>query len=819
MRSSYKYIILILFVLMPGLLYSQSQDWVRKSIYPQADSGKSKIYNWMWGRHYRHLYTIPIRVPSATIETLGGGMDIVGQAEGFHGLLLENKRKQLYLLKPLGGSTSFLESKFFREIYNKTDFKNTYLDEFLGDAYTIINPYTFLVADYLAKSAGLSFSPSRIYYIPSHIRKDTVADGSDIQDRLVNLINVPDINLRSNLYTTEDFLDSLQVSKNYMADQNLYIRERIFDMWTGDWNKTNENWEWQSHTVNDSVIYTPIVIDRNHAFTKVDGVLFKQMLKMLSLDFICNYDSLILKDTKKINKLAFALDMAVAGRSDEWVWIRQAQEIRRQMTDSLIDSAFTYLPEGVKHDEIELIKRKLKRRRLELEAVASQYYLLLQRTPVVAGTNQSDYFLIERQAPDRTVLRIYDPETGDCRLEQQFSGKETKELWLYGLAGNDTFEVKGNTRKDFPIYLISGEGENQYQLNHNRKIHVYDKDYKYDYQKIKYHKISFTPWGIYDSDKGISLGTFFTYTMYGFKRAPFTYQHRIGYNYLKGFMYAGIFPNYDGRRRLYLNASISSPRNFENFFGFGNNTAGYKEEKKNYNRVKLRTYMFNPSFEMDLRKEEVMTFFGSLDMYKAKRTDDRYIYTVYGEDHPIFRTNYFVGLGATYRIMKQPYSWLPLLETEWTAGWKMNLKKPERNFPYAQGSLSWNVRFSDRFTWASLMKGTVLFDNDYEFYQAATIDLRGFRDNRFIGKQSFYQYSDLRLDMGKLKNPFTPLKYGLFAGFDYGRVWFPGERSHSWHTSYGGGIWLTFLNKFTTKYSWFGSTDSFRFAFELGLGF
>ena len=550
MRSSYKYIILILFVLMPGLLYSQSQDWVRKSIYPQADSGKSKIYNWMWGRHYRHLYTIPIRVPSATIETLGGGMDIVGQAEGFHGLLLENKRKQLYLLKPLGGSTSFLESKFFREIYNKTDFKNTYLDEFLGDAYTIINPYTFLVADYLAKSAGLSFSPSRIYYIPSHIRKDTVADGSDIQDRLVNLINVPDINLRSNLYTTEDFLDSLQVSKNYMADQNLYIRERIFDMWTGDWNKTNENWEWQSHTVNDSVIYTPIVIDRNHAFTKVDGVLFKQMLKMLSLDFICNYDSLILKDTKKINKLAFALDMAVAGRSDESVWIRQAQEIRRQMTDSLIDSAFTYLPEGVKHDEIELIKRKLKRRRLELEAVASQYYRLLQRTPVVAGTNQSDYFLIERQAPDRTVLRIYDPETGDCRLEQQFSGKETKELWLYGLAGNDTFEVKGNTRKDFPIYLISGEGENQYQLNHNRKIHVYDKDYKYDYQKIKYHKISFTPWGIYDSDKGISLGTFFTYTMYGFKRAPFTYQHRIGYNYLKGFMYAGIFPNYDGRRRL-----------------------------------------------------------------------------------------------------------------------------------------------------------------------------------------------------------------------------------------------------------------------------
>ena len=81
--------------------------------------------------------------------------------------------------------------------------------------------------------------------------------------------------------------------------------------------------------------------------------------------------------------------------------------------------------------------------------------------------------------------------------------------------------------------------------------------------------------------KVLVLGTFFTYTMYGFKRAPFTYQHRIGYNYFERvscmqvsslIMMAGDV--------LYLNASISSPRNFENFFGFGNNTAGYKEEKK-----------------------------------------------------------------------------------------------------------------------------------------------------------------------------------------------------------------------------------------------
>ena len=50
----------------------------------------------------------------------------------------------------------------------------------------------------------------------------SLTTGTQKNQTYANLINVPDINLRSNLYTTEDFLDSLQVSKNYMADQNLY---------------------------------------------------------------------------------------------------------------------------------------------------------------------------------------------------------------------------------------------------------------------------------------------------------------------------------------------------------------------------------------------------------------------------------------------------------------------------------------------------------------------------------------------------------------------------------------------------------------------
>ncbi len=819
---------------------SEGDSLVRKSIYPPSATDKSDFYNFLWGEHYRKLYSVPITVPAVTLHTLRGGVKLVEQAADFQGLLLENNQQQLCLLKPLGGYTTFIESKFFQEVYSKKAFKNTYLDQFIGDGYTIINPYTFISADYLARSAGLSSNNSRIFYLPEHSTKDTVADGTPIANKLVSVIDVPNFNIRPNILLTEDLLDTIQANKIYQVNQELYIRERLLDMLIGDWNKIPENWNWQAQPQGDSILYTPIVIDRNHAFTKVDGLLFKQMLRVLGLSFITNYDSSV-KNIRKENKLGFTLDMALASQSDASVWMEQAQFIRRTLTDSVIDKAFSQLPKGIDDKTIKRISTTVKERRDKLEEIANRYFTVLQRTPVITGTNRSDHFVIDRQNPDSLFIRIYDKETGQLVFDRKYSRKKTKEIWLYGLEGDDRFEVTGEAKKEMPVFLISGKGDNSYLMDPGHHIRIYEykskKDaldtvphatkvfsdipeiHRYDYNKIKYHQISFTPWGIYDSDKGFSLGTFFTYTMYGFKRAPFTYQHRIGYNYIQGFMYQGVFPSYDGKKSFNIDATISSRRDFYNFFGFGNNTDGYKDEKKNYNRVHIRQFKLSPSFHLDLKEKESLVVQTSLEMFKAKKTDDRFINAYYPEGHRIFKTSYFLDLGAIYQTEKEICSFIPKLGGSLAAGWKMNMKDASRNFPYAQASVELNVKITDRLTWATQAKSKVLFNNKYEFYQAASTELRGYRDNRFIGKQSFYQYSDIRLDMGRLKNPFTPLKYGVFAGFDYGRVWYPGEESKKWHTSYGGGLWLTLINKITTKYSCFGSTDSFRFMFELGLGF
>ena len=99
-----------------------------------------------------------------------------------------------------------------------------------------------------------------------------------------------------------------------------------------------------------------------------------------------------------------------------------------------------------------------------------------------------------------------------------------------------------------------------------------------------------------------------------------------------------------------------------------------------------------------------------------------------------------------------------------------------------------------RLVLATKWKAHFNIGDDFEFYQAASIGgidgLRGFRNQRFTGKTSYYQNTDIRFSLKKKRTRLLPMAMGLFGGFDYGRVWMPEMSSGRWHTSYGGGFFL-----------------------------
>ena len=106
-----------------------------------------------------------------------------------------------------------------------------------------------------------------------------------------------------------------------------------------------------------------------------------------------------------------------------------------------------------------------------------------------------------------------------------------------------------------------------------------------------------------------------------------------------------------------------------------------------------------------------------------------------------------------------------------------------------------------------------LFDyNDVYFYHTPSIGggngLRGFRDERFTGKSYFYQSSDLKLKLKRYITAVSPVTIGMYGGFDYGRVWMPNESSNVWHTSQGGGFWISSLKALTFNIGYFNSKES-----------
>ena len=80
--------------------------------------------------------------------------------------------------------------------------------------------------------------------------------------------------------------------------------------------------------------------------------------------------------------------------------------------------------------------------------------------------------------------------------------------------------------------------------------------------------------------------------------------------------------------------------------------------------------------------------------------------------------------------------------------------------------------------------------------------MRGYRRDRFAGKTSVYQNSELRFRVSQFNAYVTKGEWGLVGFADFGRVWMPNEDSDTWHQGYGGGVWFLPFNKlaFTATY-------------------
>ena len=826
---------------------------IKTSIYSSEMTDKSLFHKFLFGKHYRKYYSMPVEAKTATIDTLMGGLKPIREGGGHQSvsLRMSDSKGREYVMRGMKKSaTVFLQSVAFKDQYVVNDFQNTYAENFLLDFYTTSHPYSPFVTASMSDQIGLSHTNPVLYYIPK--QEGLKEFNSNFGDQLYmveerpadNHLDAKNFGNPSNIISTEDMMKNLHKDEKYTVDEKEYIKARLFDILIGDWDRHSDQWRWGEYKKGDKVIYKPIPRDRDQAFAKYDGALLSLLMNIPALRHMRTFKGDKI-NVKWLGREPYPMDLAFLRTTEEKDWIEQAKFIQENLSDADIDNAFKNMPKEVQDGTVEDIKNKLKRRKKDLQKYASEYSDVLSRTVMIAGTDKKDKFVINHNAKKSIEIQVFrvKKEGDELVCTKTATDAKTKNLWIYGLDDNDVFQVIGNQKSKIKIRLIGGQNNDTYNIENGEKVIVYDfkskentynldpktrtqltDDYNvnlYNYEKPKYNVIAGLPNIGFNPDDGVKVGVNLNYTVNNFKQNPYTQKHIFNgfYYFATGgleFDYTAHFPGLLGKWVIDVDAQYTTPNFAMNYFGYGNETENDDDDfGMDYNRVRIRKFNVSGAIRHVGRFGSEFSLQPIFQRMTVEETDGRFI-DVAGIVNPkVFDNQNYGGLKVKYVFKNADFAAKPTLGMYFMISgmWTTNLTDTEQNFPTLESILGFThkIDHNGKLVLATSLKGKAVLNNNFNFYHGASLggdsDLRGYRNERFLGHSYFSQSTDLRLSIGKIHRTVAPLTYGILGGFDYGRVWFDGENSKKWHQDYGGGLWLNAINVLTARISYFQSPD------------
>lgn len=840
---------------------------VSSSIYPKKLSTKSGFYNFLFGKHYREYYGTEVVANTVSLDTLFGGLQPTRAGGGHQSKslrMVDSAGKEFVMRALKKSATQFLQTVAFKDQAIASDFANTYAEDFLLDFYTTSHPYTPFAVGNLAEFVGVAHSNPTLFYIPKQkaLGNYNTNYGNElymIEERVPDIPkddNEDSIEISDNI-STLDLLKMLHKDEKYKIDEPSYIRARLFDMLIGDWDRHDDQWRWAEQKQGDSIIYKAIPRDRDQAFSKYDGFAIWFIMNIPDLRHMQTFSSKI-PNLKWFNREPYPLDLALLKTATKADWLAAAKYIQTYLSDKNIENSFENLPAEVQDKTLTIIKANLKIRRDDLAKYAAEYYDVLQETAIVVGTNKKDKFVIDRKengVVEVDVSRI--KNSGEQFLyRKEFFSKKTKHLWIYGLEDDDAFEVIGNAKSSINIKLIGGQNHDSYTVENGRKLKIYDfksnestlnVDSKtgknlvdnydlnlYSYKKPRYNFFTGNPTIGYNPDDNVKVGFSINYTVNNFKQNPYSQKHSLKGFYYFGtegveLNYKGSYPELFGKWGMDILAMFTTPNFTMNYFGYGNNTQNQDENfGMNYNRVRIQQLKAGVAFKKIGRNGSEVSIEPVFEQFEVEKTTNRYVNIPAIINPEVFLNQYFASATARYKFKNLDFDALPTLGLEFglSGAWTTNLENTKMNFPTLKTNLAifHKIDSEGNIVLGTNFKYMKIFNSNYFFYQGASIggdtDLRGFRNERFLGDSFFAQSTDLRFTIGKIQRSIAPFTYGILGGFDYGRVWIDGPESEKWQHDFGGGIWINTVKMFTARLTVFKAPqETARVSFGLNFNF
>ncbi|MCK4745555.1 MAG: hypothetical protein KAT15_00895, partial [Bacteroidales bacterium] len=641
----------------------------------------SKFKRIFFGDNYREEWLIPVEVPVFDFNNEKGGLEIVKKGGGGQtkSLRLENNQKQQWVLRSIEKDPS----KVIPEVV-----KMQLAIDLAQDQMSAYLPWAALSIPRLADAAEIYHTNPEIVYLTKDPRLGAYMD--DVWEGLYlfeerpngNRKDVESFGRSKDIIGTPDMMDVIVEDHDNQIDQEHFLKCRLFDVYIGDWDRHEDQWRWAGFKDGDKMVYRAVPRDRDQTFFLNEGLFPWISSRKFALRMNQGFDYEV-KDMGGLVSQGKWLDRRFLSELTKKDWIRAAEKMQVNITDEVIQAAVNDMPPQITELKGIATVAKLQSRRDKLPAFAAEHYSIISKKVDIVGSDKREQFQVKRLNNNETEVKVWTLSSKgkkeDKIYERKFKHDETVEIRLYGLKGQDEFDVEGKVDKGMKVRIIGGPGKDDIKDRSEvrglvKKTIVYDTRKKndiefgsearnrtsdnpeknrYTYAAFNYNKFIPIAYLGFNSDEALVVGAGLMYTTFGFQKSPYASYHSLGASYATAtsaleVQYDGMFTSVIGGLDLNLHFIIKDPRYTQNYFGLGNETEQVSDDK-DFNRVRIGQIGFHPELSKTFNNN---TFSAGLfyQKYNIEDTEGRFISDLPGNglDPEIFETQDYAGLNVRH---------------------------------------------------------------------------------------------------------------------------------------------------------------------------
>ncbi|TGE28688.1 hypothetical protein [Hymenobacter metallicola] len=448
---------------------------------------RGAIHNFFMGTHYRQVWATPVMLPVLDLNrTVPGGLQAGKMGGGFQStsMTLNGAKGRQYALRTLDKDPYKTLPKVMRK---------TFLLNVVRDATSAANPFAAFVVPPLAEAAGVLHTNPRAFYVPptetglgaaSELFQGKVVMLEEKYEGPENL--TPAFGNARDLEDSDEMLAQRYADPTHQIDQLAFARARLLDIWLGDWDRHEGQWQWAVYETAGRTLYRAVPKDRDQVFYRFsDGLIPWLLSRRWAVRKLRTFKPHY-EDIGGLVKNATFIDERALSEVTRQQFQRLAQDLQQRLTDEVIAQATHRFPAPVYAREGTRTAAALRARRAALPKAADTFYRLLAHRVTVAGTDQDERFVVERLADTSTVVSVYRILDKDKKAKadtllyrRSFRVDETQRIVLHGLKGKDVFEVRGDVKRGIRVDIYGGPNEDDV-MNTSRVQRGGKKTFYYD---------------------------------------------------------------------------------------------------------------------------------------------------------------------------------------------------------------------------------------------------------------------------------------------------------------------------------------------------